>query len=119
MRYSLILLCVSALIQLSCGKSNREAEAAKQFAQMEANGVAKVKVDERGDIYLNNKPSSLGALGDEFARIKEVNGVVWYYRTSESQPAASSGLAVVNKIIEYKLPVKMCAGNEPCRKAFE
>jgi hypothetical protein len=78
-----------------------------------------VKVDERGDIYLNNKPSSLDALGDEFGRIKKVNGVVWYYRSSESQPAASSGLAVVNRIIEYKLPVKMCTSNEPCMKAFE
>ena len=118
MRYALILVCVLALIQLSCGNS-KEAEAAKQFAQMEANGVAKVMVDERGDIYLNNKPSSLEALGDEFARVKKVNGVVWYYRKSESQPAASSGLAVVNKIIEYKLPVKMCTGDQPCAKAFE
>jgi len=118
MRYALILLCVLALIQLSCGNS-KEAEAAKQFAQMEANGVAKVKVDEGGDIYLNNKPSSLDALGDEFARIKKVNGVVWYYRTSESQPAESSGRAVVNKIIEYKLPVKMCARYQPCAKDFE
>ena len=86
---------------------------------MEANGVAKVKIDERGDIYLNNKPSSLDALGDEFARIKKVNGLVWYYRTSESQPAESSGRAVVNKIIEYRLPVKMCEMYQPCAKDFD
>ena len=118
MRYPLILLCVLALIQWSCG-NGKEAEVAKQFAQMEANGVAKVKIDERGDIYLNNKPSSMDALGDEFARIKKVNGLVWYYRTSESQPAESSGRAVVNKIIEYRLPVKMCEMYQPCAKDFD
>src|SRR5258706_5973389 len=119
MRYLIFLLAVLALTQLNCGLSNREAEAVKNFAVMEANGIAKVKVDERGDIYLNNKLSSLDALGEEFARIKKVNGVVWYYRASTGQAAESSGSAVMKKVIEFKLPVKMCASNDPCRKAFE
>lgn len=76
-------------------------------------------VDERGDTYLNNEPISLKALGSEFARIKKLNGVVWYYRRSESQPAEASGSAVLSKVIECKLPVKMCASDDPCRKAFE
>ena len=117
MKCTLILMAVMAVTQLSC--TNRKVDAERKFAQMEANGIAKVKVDERGDIYLESKLSSIDALGDEFARLKKVNGVVWYYRISQNPPAESSGLAVMKKVVEYKLPVKMCASNNPCRKAFE
>lgn len=121
MKYLSILVAVLALFQLNCSNRNREAEAeaAKKFAEWEANGIAKVSVDERGDIYLNKKLTSLDALSEEFARIKKVNGVVWYYRVSQSQPAEASGLAIMKKVVEYKLPVKMCASNDPCRKDFE
>jgi len=117
MRLPLILLAVLAVISLSCGNSDREAEA--RFAQMEANGIAKVKVGGSGDIYLNGKLTSLDALGDEFARIQKVNGVVWYYRTAQSQAAEAAGLEVMKKVVEYKLPVKMCDSNDPCSQAFE
>ncbi len=118
-KYRLIFLAVLALCQLSCGNAAREAEAAKKFAAWEANGIAKVKVDESGDIYLNNKPVSLAALSEEFARIKKVNGAVWYYRLSQSKSAEASGMAIMKSVVEYKLPVKLCATNDPCRKDFE
>ena len=92
LKYSFIFLAVLALCQLSCSNGAREAEVAKKFAGWEANGIAKVKVDESGDIYLNAKPASLEALSEEFARIKKVNGAVWYYRLSQSKAAEASGM---------------------------
>ena len=121
MKYLSILLAVLLLFQLNCSYRNREAEAeaAKKFAAWEANGIAKVKVDERGDIYVNTKLTSLEPLGEEFARLKKANGVVWYYRLSQSQSAEASGMAIMKKVLEYKLPVKLCASDDPCRKDFE
>jgi len=119
LRYPFIFLAVLALCQLSCSNAAREAEVAKKFAGWEANGIAKVKVAESGDIYLNSKPTSLEALSEEFARIKKVNGVVWYYRLSQSKSAEASGMAIMKSVAEYKLPVKLCASSDPCRKDFE
>ena len=121
MKYLSILVAALSLLQLNCSNGNREAqtEGAKKFAQSETKGIAKVSVDERGDIYLNKKLTSLDALGEEFARIKKVDGVVWYYRAAQSQPAEASGLAIMKKVVEYQLPVKLCASDDPCRKYFE
>jgi len=119
MRLLSILLIGLALLQLNCSSRLQESEAAKKFAAWEANGIAKVKVVENGQIYLNRKPVSLDELGDEFARMKNLNGVVWYYRLSQSQAAEASGVAIMKKVTEYRLPVKLCATNDPCRKDFE
>ena len=118
-KYPFVFLAVLVLCQLSCSNAAREAEVAKKFAAWEANGIAKVKVEEGGDIYLNSKPVSLAALSEEFARIKKVNGAVWYYRLAQSKAAEASGMAIMKRVVEYKLPVKLCASNDPCRKDFE
>lgn len=119
MKFISLLLIGLALLQLNCNNRVREAEAAKKFAEWEANGIAKVKVDENGAIYLNSKSASLDELGEEFARIKKLNGVVWYYRLSQTQAAEASGVAIMKKVVEYRLPVKLCATDDPCRKDFE
>jgi hypothetical protein len=111
------LLALLVLV-LGCG-SAREAEAMKAFAEREKNGIARVKVDQLGDIYLNDAPTTLAALGDEFSRLRDVRGVVWYYRVSTAQKAEESGAAVMAKVIEFKLPVKLCSGSDPCRDAFK
>src|SRR6185295_8553007 len=116
MVYFLIMLIV---LQPSCGKSREDAEQARKLAEMEANGIAKIKVDERGDIYLNNKLTSLDALSQEMARIKGINGIVWYYRGSSNSAAVTSGMLITDKIVEYQLPVKVCFGDHPCKKDFE
>ena len=119
MKFISVLLIGLALLQLNCSNRVRKAEAAKKFAEWEANGIAKVKVDENGQIYLNSKPLSLDELGNEFARIKKLNGVVWYYRLSQTQAAEASGVAIMKKVVEYRLPVKLCATDDPSRKDFE
>jgi biopolymer transport protein ExbD len=119
MKYLSILLVFLALFQLNCGNRNREAETVENSAEREDNRSAKVKVDERGDIYLNKKRVSLEALDKEFTRIKKVNGFVWYYRSAQGKAADASGLDVMKKIMDYQLPVKLCPNNDPCMKDFE
>jgi len=112
MKFAAVLLVVLSLFLLSCGNRNRDFEAGND-------AISKVMIDDTGDIWLNSRPTSLALLNDEFARLKKANGVVWYYQASPSQAAKASGAAVLTKVSEYQLQVKMCASNDPCKKAFE
>ncbi|MDQ2855100.1 MAG: hypothetical protein M3R68_02135 [Acidobacteriota bacterium] len=111
MKFAVVLLILLSLVQVSCNR-NRDFEAGND-------AISKVMIDDLGDIWLDSRPSSLSLLDTEFARLKKVNGVVWYYQKSPSQAARASGAAVLTKASEYQLQVRMCATTDPCRKVFE
>ncbi len=115
MRFAVALLMVLllglSLVQFGCNR-NRDFEAGND-------AISRVLIDDLGDIWLNNRPSSLALLDIEFTRLKKVDGVVWYYQKSPSQAARSSGAAVLTKASQYQLQVRMCATDDPCRKVFE
>lgn len=66
--------------------------------------VSKVKVDQAGVIYLNEKPAAIEDLRQELARLKKVNGGVWYYLENPSDPRAR---AVERNILDAQVPIKM------------
>ncbi len=66
--------------------------------------VAKVKVNHAGEIYLNKKPVTIEKLGQEFARLKQANGGVWYYLEDPSHPQAK---VVEQAIRDTRLPIKL------------
>jgi hypothetical protein len=112
MKFAVVLFLGLSLFQLSCGNRNRDFEAGND-------AIAKVMIDDTGDIWLNSRPTSLALLDTEFARLKKVNGVVWYYQKSPSQAAKASGAAVLTKVSEYQLQARMCASDDYCKKAFD
>jgi hypothetical protein len=69
--------------------------------------IAKVKVDSAGVIYLNGTLVTIEALKQEFARLKQVNGAVWYYRENPQGQPTPQAMAVIQAIIDAKLPVKV------------
>ncbi len=83
---------------------------------MDETNIAKIKVFADGTILLNDKQVTIDELKTALTKIKDMNGVVWYYRenaTGEPPPQATS---VIEAIIDLKLPVKL--SNEPDFSVF-
>ena len=69
--------------------------------------IAKVKVLADGTILLNDKKVTIDDLNIAFNKLKNKNGVVWYYReNAEGQPPPQS-MAVIKTVVEAKLPIKL------------
>jgi len=80
----------------------REGESSQQFGE-----IAKVKVNQTGTIYLNGKVVTIEALKQEFARLKQGNGAVWYYRENPQGEPPPQAMAVIQAIIDANLPVRV------------
>jgi len=77
------------------------------LAGREVGEIAKVKVDRAGRIYFNGRIVSLENLKREFSRLHKVNGAVWYHRENPHQDPPPEALAVLQAIIDARLPVKL------------
>jgi hypothetical protein len=89
------------------GAEHRDERTGARPAAQEAAEIAKVKVTQTGVIYLNGKKASMEELRQEFARLKQVNGVVWYYRENPQEEPPPQAMAVVEAIVEAQLPVRL------------
>ncbi len=69
--------------------------------------IAKVKVDRVGTIYLNGKTVNIEELKQEFARLKQSKGAVWYYRDNPQGEPSAQAMAVIQAVIDAQLPVKL------------
>jgi hypothetical protein len=110
---SLRIFVITLLIQGCTSKSLNQDNAgqanvmANKQPVIDSSKFAKVKVDHTGRIFLNEKQVSLEELKVAFARLKQSNGVVLYYRENpESEPPAEATL-VIQAIIDAKLPVRL------------
>jgi biopolymer transport protein ExbD len=86
----------------SWAQQTREQAAVQQFAE-----IAKVKVDQAGTIYLNGRIVKIEQLRQEFARLKQANGAVWYYRQNPEGEPPPQAMAVIQAIIDASLPVRL------------
>jgi len=77
------------------------------LAEQKFGEIAKVKVDRAGRIYLNGRITSLESLKREFSHLRKVNGAVWYHRENPHQDPPPEALAVLQAIIDARLPVKL------------
>jgi hypothetical protein len=77
------------------------------LAEQKLGEIAKVKVDRAGRIYLNGRITSLESLKREFSRLRKVDGAVWYHRENRGQEPPPETLAVLQAIIDARLPVKL------------
>ena len=83
-------------------ESTQEQGAVPEFAE-----IAKVKVDQAGTMYLNGKTVTIEELKQEFARLKQANGAVWYYRENPQGEPPAQAMAVIQAVIDAKLPVRL------------
>ena len=77
------------------------------LAEQKLGEIAKVKVDRAGRIYLNGRIITLENLKRELSRLHKVNGAVWYHRENPHQDPPPEALAVLQAIIDARLPVKL------------
>ena len=77
------------------------------LAGREFGEIAKVKVDRAGRIYLNGRIVTLENLKRDLSRLHKVNGAVWYHRENPHQDPPPEALAVLQAIIDARLPVKL------------
>jgi len=77
------------------------------LAGREVGEIAKVKVDRAGRIYLNGRIVTLENLKRDLSRLHKVNGAVWYHRENPHQDPPPEALAVLQAIIDARLPVKL------------
>jgi hypothetical protein len=69
--------------------------------------VAKVKVSQSGEIELDGTIVTLGQLRYGLTRLKEADGVVWYYRERPTEPPPPAAEKVIRLIVEAELPVRI------------
>jgi len=77
------------------------------LAEQKLGEIAKVKVDRAGRIYLNGRIVTLENLKRELSRLHKANGAVWYHRENPYQDPPPEALAVLQAIIDARLPVKL------------
>ena len=69
--------------------------------------VVKIKVMANGTIFADGKRIDVDALDSELARLKKVEGAVWYYREHASGEPTHQSLEVVNLVVKHSLPISL------------
>jgi hypothetical protein len=72
-----------------------------------AERVVRVAVFSSGTVQLDGRPTTLGALDGELRKLKAEGGVVWYHRENPASEPPPQGTAVIQMIINHRLPVSM------------
>lgn len=69
--------------------------------------IARISVLSNGSLFLNGKSTDLRSIESELQRLKQVKGTVWYHRDNPQAEPSKEGTAVVNMIIQHRLPVSL------------
>ena len=102
LRPGILIAAAFFLLQGQAGMGSKEGYAAEVFKE-----VAKIKVTQEGNIYINNQLVSEPDFVRELERLKAVGGAVDYYRESPELEPTPAQFRVFQKIVEARLPVKL------------
>ena len=95
---------------------------AKQLpiGSVRGHSVAHFKVDLSGSYFLNGKRVSLEEVKKECARLKQLGGVVFYYREKPGEEPPAEAQAVIATICEARLPLTFAGRDyDPAVKVAE
>ena len=95
MRFVTAVLSLAVVVMIHTGTAGADAP------------VGKVAVAASGAVSFNGSPVTLETLKPKLVDLKRRNGVVWYYREHSGPEPPASASAVVNLIIEQRLPVSL------------
>jgi predicted secreted protein len=70
--------------------------------------ILRVRITQAGAIFLNGRAVSLDELDQPFAGAASAQGKVFYYRQNPEGEPPPIWRAVMNKIIDHRLPVRLC-----------
>jgi hypothetical protein len=86
---------------------NEGNQAVKPQGAEKAKNIAKVKVDQRGQIFLNERLVSLDELRKAFYDLKQLNGSVWYHRENPEGEPTPEAMSVIKAVIDAQLPIRL------------
>ena len=103
------LFCFQACNQNTTQQAsgNQGSKAAKPEETGRAMNIAKVKVDRRGQIFLNEQLVSLDELRKAFSDLKRVDGAVWYYRENPEEEPTPEAMSVIQAVMDAQLPIRL------------
>lgn len=108
MRFLRAALIAFVLLASRCTPAaDQPADQEQEQGTPEPTPIAKVKVDRLGTIYLDGNEVSLEELKQAFARLKEVDGAVWYHRENPEGEPPPQAMAVVEAVVEAHLPIRL------------
>ena len=67
----------------------------------------KISVLASGAILLDGQPADLEQLDAALQRAKQNHGQVWYYREAAGAQPPAAGLAVIQRVVQHKLPISL------------
>jgi len=67
--------------------------------------LAKISALASGALLLNGRRSDLASIEAEFKRLQAQDGGVWYYRDNPRSEPSPEAMAVVQLVIQYRLPI--------------
>jgi len=70
--------------------------------------ILRVKVTQAGAVLLNGRAVSLDELDQPLADAASAQGKVFYYRENPEGEAPPVWRAVMDKIIDHRLPMRLC-----------
>jgi hypothetical protein len=89
------------------GPSNAAVSNDRKTSPIDESNVAKVKVLGTGTILLDDKQVTIDEIRAAFTKLKGNNGVVWYYRENAAGEPPSQAMAVMQAVVDTKLPIKL------------
>lgn len=69
--------------------------------------VLKIAVMLDGRISVDGFPATMDSVRASLKRLAELRGVVWYYREAGPAAAPPESIAVIQSIIENRLPIRL------------
>ena len=69
--------------------------------------VLKIAVMLDGRLTVDGSPATMDSVRASLKRLVELKGVVWYYREAGQTAAPPGSLAVIQSIIENRLPIRL------------
>lgn len=69
--------------------------------------VLKIAVMLDGRLTVDGSPATMDSVRASLKRLAELKGVVWYYREAGQTAAPPESIAVIQSIIENRLPIRL------------
>jgi hypothetical protein len=69
--------------------------------------ILRVAVSANGEITVDGQASNLENLAQELEELKEVSGIVWYYRENPQDEPHPNAIKVMQLVIDNGLPISL------------
>ena len=69
--------------------------------------VLRIAVFADGRVTVDGSPATMESVRGSLKRLRDENGVVWYYREAAGNEAPAQATEVIQAVIENRLPIRL------------